>query len=194
MQGWNVYGYILASYDSGKYKLTQKEIASALKCSLNTVNYSLKPLLRMGAIEKLRRGFRTVDPIKIMIHMANVYKLVWNYFYVRENVDEIEKLLPPGLYTAFSGAKIYHGINPSDYDKVFFFGNCREVFRRFEGKKFEDSIYIKNNVFCSSIPPYLKEVRETPLFQIFVDLWNLPYWYAKEFSKKVYEKIEERWS
>lgn len=193
MRGWNVYGYILKAYDKGKYEITQKEIALNLKCSLNTVNYSLKPLMRMGAIEKHNRGFRVIDAIKIMIHMANVYNISWESMYVRAPVEDIESGMPPGLYTAFSGAKIYYGIEPADYDKVFFFGNCDEVFRRFGGKTFKDDVLIKNNVFCSMTPPYLKNEDKTPLFQIYVDLWNLPYWYSREFLNKVYEEIEKRW-
>ncbi|OGE07874.1 hypothetical protein A3I53_04285 [Candidatus Curtissbacteria bacterium RIFCSPLOWO2_02_FULL_40_13b] len=31
----------------------------------------------------------------------------------------------------------------------------------------------------------------TTLGQTFVDIWNLPIWYAKEFTKSLKEKIDE---
>ncbi|MBO3769904.1 MAG: replication/maintenance protein RepL, partial [Candidatus Brockarchaeota archaeon] len=53
----------------------QLELKEACKLSLSTVNYALKPLEQMNAIEKKRFGFSVLDPKKILLYWASIRRL-----------------------------------------------------------------------------------------------------------------------
>jgi len=48
------------------------------------------------------------------------------------------------------------------------------------------------NLFILKPDPYLKNYQRIPTAQIFVDLWNLSDWYAKDFSDALLLKIKEK--
>jgi predicted transcriptional regulator len=47
-------------------KFTQKELSKKCQISISTVNYALKPLVRMHAIEMCRKGFTVVNLKKLL--------------------------------------------------------------------------------------------------------------------------------
>lgn len=182
----SVYREILISYLNDKKEFTQKNLAEICRLSISTVNYSLKPLQKMGAIVKKTKGFYVTEPKKILIYWASVHKpeKVYETHYDAD-VQEIESLMPSCLFTAYSGAKFYYNINPSDYSEVFVYGNMDEIKKRFPFRK-----GIPNTV-CLKTDEQLMRYEKTPIVQIFVDLWNLNTWYAKEFLVETEVKINE---
>jgi len=98
--------------------------------------------------------------------------------------------MPPNVifaaYTAF--LKKYKQA-PADYDKVYVYieeKNLKEIKNRFPPQKgYQNLIVLKSD-------PWLKNFGKlTPDCQTFVDLWNLPEWYAKDFLNALKEKILE---
>ena len=104
-------------------------------------------------------------------------------------IQERETSMPSTvLPTAYSAFGFYFGDPPADYENVYFYAkNDSEIKKRFPklGKK-------TNNIFILKQDPFMKKYKKLPLAQIFADLWNLPEWYAKEFSEAILIKIKEK--
>ncbi len=140
----------------------------------------------MGSIAKKIRGFYVTDPKKILLYWASIHKMEKIYeTHYDGSVQEIESLMPSCLFTAYSGGKFYYNINPSDYSEVFVYGNYDEIKKRFP---FREGI---PNIVCLKTDEHLMKYEKTPIVQIFVDLWNLNTWYAKEFLKEAEVKVNE---
>ena len=180
----DVYGYIGMASESGRRSVTQKEIAVHFKGSLGVVNYALRPLHRIGAIRKKTRGFELVDWRKFLVHWASARRTKTGYStHSAEPVEKIEGQMPPVLFTAYSGAKIYHGVNPSDYSECFVYADCAVIRKRFPPAGG------RPNIFCRETPAFLEGAKAVPLTLLYVDLWNLGTWYAREFLNAVEVKL-----
>ncbi len=167
--------------------LTQSQLASSLKISLSTVNLALKPLARMNAIRIRARGFDVIDTKKIIYYWASVRNIDKDIIY-RTRVDmpvrDIEKQMPgDAVYTAFSAYKFAFKDIPADYSEVYVYGS-EEVIRRFKGNSKTPNLFVlkKDN----GISRYGKSIT---LANLFVDLWNLKQWYARDFLVAMEAKI-----
>ena len=182
----DVYGYIAMNMEKGRREFTQKGISSKLGGSISSVHYALEPMERMGSITKRSRGFEVIDARKFLVYWASVRRMRISYStHCPEPAEEIEALMPSVLFTTYSGAKFYYGIEPADYGAVFVYGNEKEVEKRFperEGSK---------NVCCLKPPIFLRGSSKTPLTLLYVDLWNTPTWYAREYLREVEVRLNE---
>lgn len=168
--------------------VTQKAIAEKLGISLSTVNNAIAPLARMGAIEKRNFGLRLIDREKALTYWASKRNLVKDTIYSTRTplgVVEMEKLMPTGVvFTAYTAFKLKYREVPSDYGEVYVYadeGALAELKKRFPPKEGPANVIaLKKEInFGGGIAP--DEV-------VFVDLWNLKEWYAKEFIKALREK------
>ena len=168
----------------------QLELSRLCNLSLSTVNYALKPLERMNAIEKRRFGFRVIDPKKILLYWASIRNLekdIVYQTYLDEPVDRIESEVPASsVLTAYSAFKFKFGTVPSDYGEVVVYGAKEEFQRRFG----EESAKVRPNLIVLLLDPHLARFKVATIGQIFVDLWNMKSWYAREFLKKLEEIVD----
>jgi hypothetical protein len=172
---------------------TQLELSRTLGISLSTVNAALRPLRGMGAVRVGQRKLSVVDREKLLLYWASVRNLRNDLCYstrFEAPVDRIEKSMPPDvLFTAYSGYKFRHGDVPADYSEVYVYGRkegLESVEKRFPASKKTP------NLFVLETDGHLVEVSKNnivPDAQLFVDLWNLPEWYAKEFVTRLRERI-----
>lgn len=173
-------------------QFTQKEIAKRFGFSTSTVFQALKVPRKMGAVRVTGRYFVLEDPEKLLYHWASVRNLEKEtIFSTRVNlpVMEIESQMPPKIvFGAFSAARQVLTEPPADYDKVYVYTpDLPEIRKRFPGQKGRPNLFVlKADKFLSAYGGQL-----TTLAQTFVDLWNLPDWYAKEYAKEIKEKIDE---
>jgi hypothetical protein len=143
----------------------------------------------MGAVRVTGRFFVLEDPEKLLYHWASVRDLKKDIIFSgRTNLPvlEMEGRLPPDvIFGGFSAARQMVG-SSADYDKVFIYAkNADSVKERFKFEKgSENLIVFKTDKFLSSYG------QTTTLAQTFVDLWNSPEWYAKEYVKALKEKID----
>lgn len=162
----------------------QTNLSKKCKMSISTVNHALKPLERMNAIEKRSRGFIVIDAKKILIYWAsirNLSKEIVYQTYVKKTVEEIESEVPPNtIFTAYSAFKFRFKEIPSEYSEVVVYGRREDFINRF-GK--EEEGY--KNLIVLDIDEHLTNFKIAPIAQIYVDLWNLRAWYAKEFLKRL---------
>lgn len=173
--------------EKGKKNLTQSYLAKSLQVSLSTVNLALKPLARMNAIRIKKMGFDIIDVKKILYYWASVRNIENDIIYktrVEEPVAAIEKQMPDDIvFTAFSAYKFKFKDVPADYSEVYVYG-FDEIKNRFKPNDKNPNLFVlkKDN----QIEKYGKTAA---IANIFVDLWNLRQWYAKDFLKALEAKI-----
>lgn len=188
-----VYREILKGFMEGKKaRFTQLELAKGLKISLSTVNNALRPLRKMGAVRVKRRSFEVVNVRKILYYWASTRNLEKDIIYktrveVRGTVAEIEKGMPPGVvFAAYSAYKFRFKDAPADYSEVYVYcsnDDLKELMMRFPQKAKKaivPNLFVLRKDF---------ENNKMPLTHIFVDLWNLKEWYAKDFLKSLEERL-----
>jgi hypothetical protein len=167
-------------------KLTQLSLAPKLKISLSTVNNALRPLVKMGAVDVTGMGFRVTDEEKLAAYWASIRDLEKDIKYqtrVDAPVSDIEKNMPPGIiYTAYSGYKFKFGDVPADYSEVYIYASpdMHEIKARFPELKGPPNLFV-----LVADPQLISISKESiaPSCQLYVDLWNLKEWYAKDFLK-----------
>lgn len=182
--------------DTGRH-FTQKELAEKFGFSTSTVFQALKTPRKMGAVRVTGRFFILEDPEKLLYHWASVRDLKKEIIFsgrVNLPILEIEGRMPPDIvFGGFSAARQILTEPPADYDKVYVYAkNTDPVKKRFEleedlpiGRQGRENLtVIKADDFLGSYG------QRTTISQTFVDLWNLPDWYAKEFVKALKEKVD----
>lgn len=170
---------------------TQKGLAAQFGFSLSTVFNALKIPREAGAIKVSGRDFSVTDAEKFLNIWATFRRLKNDIIYQTHSelsVREIEGLVPPqAIFDAFSAYTKKYKEAPADYDKVYIYlgeDQLSEVKKRFPAKKgYENLIVLKSDSWLA------KFGQITPDVQIYVDLWNLSEWYAKDFLKSLKEKI-----
>lgn len=181
---------LFQAIENKKTGFTQKELAQKYGFSLSTVFNALKTPRSVNAIEG-KRGFRIRDIEKFLHLWATFRNLKKDIIYqtnVQKSVREIEAEMPPSvIFGAYSAFLKKYKEAPADYDKVYVYieeENLKEVKKRFPFQKgYQNLIILK-------VDPWLKNFAQlTPDCQTFVDLWNLPEWYAKDFLNALKEKI-----
>jgi len=168
---------------------TQKEIAEKLGISLSTVNNAVEPLARIGAIEIRKFGLRLVDREKAVMYWASARNIEKDIVYstrVDSPVIEIERLMPAGIiFTAFSAFRLSFNEVPADYSEVFVYAGEEELFeirKRFPQREGPANLIVLQK------EEMLGEEKIVSVELMFVDLWNLKEWYAKEFINALKQK------
>jgi hypothetical protein len=181
---------LLQAIENKKIEFTQKELAQKYSFSLSTVFNALKAPRNISAIEG-KRGLRVRDIEKLLrlwTTFRNLKKDIIYQTHVSKSVREIENEMPSeiifGAYSAF--IKKYSQA-PADYDKIYVYlpeNKISEIKDRFPYQKGY------SNLIVLRADPWLSNFGKlTPDCQIFVDLWNLPEWYAKDFLNALEDKI-----
>ncbi len=183
-----VFSYILEQALEKKRKaMTQAETAAALKISLSTVNLAVGHLKKMNAVRVNLRSLEIVDAKKILYYWASIRNVEKDIIYAtraEKSAGETEKNMPPGiLYAAYSAYRIKFRDVPADYSEVYVYATDEKSLEKIR-KRFLPS---KNrpNVFVLA-----KGAEKMTLANIFVDLWNMKEWYAKEFLTALERKID----
>ena len=179
---------LLGFIECEKAVFTQLGLAKALKISLSTVNNALKPLRKMGAVKVKRRSFEVVNAKKILYYWASARSLEKDVIYktrAEMAVSEIEKAMPSDVvFAAYTAYKFRFEDVPADYSEVYVYcrnDGLKEVVKRFpQSKNPNPNVFVLKKEFADN---------EMPLAQMFVDLWNLKEWYAKDFVKALEEKL-----
>ncbi|MBI2580341.1 winged helix-turn-helix domain-containing protein [Candidatus Woesearchaeota archaeon] len=202
-----VYREVLRSFlEVKKAKFTQLGLARALRISLSTVSNALQPLRRMGAVRVKRRSFEVVNAKKVLYYWASARSLDKDVIYKTRadmTVSGIEKGMPPQVvFAAYTAYKFRFEDVPADYSEVYVYcgeNDLKEVVKRFPqgknpnrersiGRSRKSDLRSNPNVFVLR-----KDFadKEMPLAQMFIDLWNLKEWYAKDFLTALEGRMHE---
>jgi len=185
-----VYREILYQVEKGNNVLTQKAISEKLGISLSNVSNAMLPLRTMGAIQVKKMCFNVINPKKILYHWASTRNLKKDIVYstrAEKSVLEIEKGMPDSvIFTAYTGYRLKFKAAPSDYSEIYVYSNdLQEIKRRFPQLDNTPNVFVLNK--DRNADKYGKIATNA---NIFVDLWNLPEWYAQEFLKS----MEQKWN
>lgn len=165
----------------------QQDLARQFDMSSSTVNAALRPLRELAAVKIGGRGGHVTTAEKILYHWAN-HRRLNPQISTRVNLPvlEIEGLLPPDtIPTAYTAVRERWGEPPADYDKVYcYHPRPQAVLDRFT------SVITPGPANLFVLPTDRFISNPLPLSQIFVDLWQLPDWYAKDFIKTVKTEID----
>jgi len=181
---------LFQAIENKKRSLTQSEMTLKLGFSLSTVNLAVKKLERIGAIIINTRSFKIVDIKKILLYWASLRGLDKDIIYetrIDINVREIEKSLPDVFYACFSAYKFKFKDVPADYSEVYVYALEEQI----DGikKRFPEKKGIPN-LFVLKTDENMRQYEKTiTIAQIFVDLWNLKQWYAKDFLDSFEKKL-----
>ena len=169
---------------------TQKQLAKDCDVSIGIVNYALKPLQQMGIIEKRQRSFTLLNPKKLLLYWASIRnfnnEIVYSTF-SKNGSRDIEGMMPPCVFTAYSGYKHSFNVVPADYREVYAYCDPTTVKKRFPPTQSS-----ANNLYILKRDTYIEKRSKkgiAPIALIYVDLWNLNTWYANEFIKDFDKKL-----
>lgn len=171
------------------FKFTQINLAKKFGFSLSTVNNALKVPRQSGAIKVAGRFFEVIDKEKFLTIWAtfrNLNKEIIYQTFVDLPISKITGLLPADvILTGYSAYQQKFKEAPADYDKVHLYSdNTAEVEKRFPKQKGEP------NLLIFKTDPFLKNYGgDLSLAQLYVDLWNLKEWQARDFLESLKKKI-----
>lgn len=178
--------------EQGKVEFKITELAQTFHLSTSVVAHALSPLRNLQIVEigKLTSAIR--DTERLLFFWAtrrNLKKDIIYQTYSALTVFERETTMPAAVFpTAYSACHLYYDETPADYDMVYFYIlDYQEVAKRFPPVHKKEP-----NIFILQQDDYFSRYQKTTLAQIFVDLWNLPHWYAKDFQGKVLSQIKEK--
>lgn len=171
-----------------KRTMTQSEIAKKLKISLSTVNHALAILRKMNAIKVNPQNFTVVNPKKILYYWACIRNIEKDVIYktrAEKPITQIERLMPDTIiYTAYSAYKFKFRDVPADYSEVYIYAeDLKEVKKRFPKNDKTPNLFVikkdENNNYG----------KTATIANIYVDLWNIKEWYAKDFIKAMEARL-----
>lgn len=201
-----VYRHILDSVlEKRQIKFQQKKLAEAFGISVSTVHQALQPLKRLNALKIGGRFFTILSTEKILYYWAchrNMEKELLKKYYIPKPVAYRSAVCGPEVI--FGG---YERLNdlfktpPADFDIAIWYikaneENMTELEQRLQ--ELEADPEPRNNFFNTLIyqqDDFLKFYGgRIPYCQAFVDVFNRPDWYSKDYIKEFenyYEAILE---
>ena len=171
------------------YKGTQKALAEKFRFSLSTVFNALAAPRASGIVKVSGRSF-TVENAEKWLYLWATHRSLKRDALYSANVDappvDIEGTMPNSVvYGAFSAVRLKWKETPADYDVVVVYAtNPTEIQKRFPPQKGSPNLLVlKADAWLSSYGP------ATTIAQTFVDCWNMPQWYAKDYLNVLKSKI-----
>jgi hypothetical protein len=172
------------------FRFTQLGLSKKFGFSLSTISNALSPLERIGAIEKHTRSFALVDMKKALIYFASERNLKKDILYTTRKdmpIQKIEGSMPAGVFfTAFSAYRMKYNDAPADYGEVYLYADKEtldEIKERFPQNKGPPNIIVLEK------DGFMKQGNFAPIPQVFVDLWNIREWYAKDYFNSLSKRL-----
>lgn len=177
--------------ERGTPQFTITELAKKYNLSTSVVNHALIPLRDLNIVKIKKISSEVVDWERLLFFWAtkrNIKKEVIYSTYSNLSVYDREGLMPGSVIpSAYTGFRFKFNKIPADYDHVYFYSdNIEEVKNRFPEIKGSPNIFILEPDF------YLLRSKKLSLAQLFVDLWNLPEWYAKDYQESTMLEIRKK--
>ena len=191
-----LYREIADMFLKGTNTFTQKELSEKLEISIGNINKSIKKLESINAVKIKTRSFSIIAFDKFMLYWATHRTLDKDIIYKGFsdlNINEIEASMPNGVaFTAYTAYKKSFRNIPAEYSEVYLYATdnvIENIKRRFpKQSKFPNIFVLKaDKVLSDKIQN--EKLRTVAVPNIFVDLWNIRTWYAKEFVDLLSKKL-----
>ena len=179
--------------EKGSPEFTITELAKKYSLSTSVVNHALIPLREMNIVKINKTSSRVTDWERLLFFWAtrrNVKKEIFYSTFSPLPIYDREGLMPPEVIpTVFTAFRYYFKQTPADYDHIYLYSEkIEKIIKRFPISKHPPNIFILKQ------DPYLLKSKKLGLAQLFVDLWNMPEWYAKDFTDAVFLEIRKRFN
>lgn len=172
-------------------QFTIVELAKKYSLSTSVVNHAIIPIKELNIVKIGKFSSQIIDWERLLFFWAtrrNLKKdIIYSTFSPLPLFDR-EGLMPAEVIpTAFTAFRYLLKKIPADYDHIYFYSNkVEKVIKRFPKNKRQP------NIFILKPDPYLLKLKKLGLAQLFVDLWNLPEWYAKDFQEALLLEIKKK--
>ena len=191
-----LYREITTDFMNGINRFTQKDLSERLHISISNVNKAIKRLEEINSVVISRRSFRIIAFDRILLYWATHRKLYNDIIYEsfsNMNVIDTENSLPNGIaFTAYSGYKKLYNDVPADYDEVFVYAipeAIEDIKIRFPKHNKYSNLFILKADYLLYQKIIQNKQNVVPASNVFVDLWNIRTWYAKEFADVLLKKL-----
>ena len=178
-------------FADGVLVFTQQELSGKFNVSLSTVHNALKLPRASGAIIVTGRNFRVADKEKFLLLWASHRRFQKDIVYsthVDGNIHAYEGDMPPSaIFGAYSAYRLCHKSIPAEYDVAYAYidrTHLADIKKRFPPAKGTPNLFV-----LAADPRLAMYGGTTPDVQTFVDLWNCPQWYAKDFLTAFKKKL-----
>lgn len=170
---------------------TMTELAKKFSLSTSVVSHALSPLRNLNIVKINKTSSKVVDWERLLFFWATRRNLKKDIIYSTSSslpVFDREGLMSPEVIpTAYTAFRYLLNKTPADYDHVYFYANkIEKIIKRFPKSSRPP------NIFILKPDSYLLKSKKLGLTQLFVDLWNLPEWYSKDFQEEVLLEIRKR--
>jgi len=171
---------------------TQKELAERFGYSTSTVHAAMEVPRRVGAVRVGGRGVTVTDAAKLRTIWATFRNLPADTiatYRLRAPVSDVEgDMIPEARFTGPSAAKFELGFLPADYDTVLVYATADDLPKMED--RFHDRMHKRGQTVLRVVQPDPFLPSRVPLVQAYVDLWQLPDWWASEFLRYVGEALD----
>ena len=169
---------------------TITELAKKYSLSTSVVNHALIPLRNLNIVKINKTSSKVIDWERLLFFWATKRSLKKDIIYSTFSflpVYDREGLMPSDVIsTGYTGFRYLLKKTPADYDHTYFYSNkIEKIIKRFPKSKRPP------NIFILKPDPYLLKSKKLGLTQLFVDLWNLPEWYSKDFQETTLLEIRK---
>ncbi|OWP57159.1 MAG: hypothetical protein B2I17_01915 [Thermoplasmatales archaeon B_DKE] len=191
---------ILCEVLYGDNMVEQKRISQILRVSIGLVNKTVARLEQIGAMSKTGRKYSVTAFKKVLLLWSSLRNLQRDIVYMtRVNlpVRKIERDLPDGsILSAYSALNYMFNEAPADYSEVWAYipeNILPEVKTRFPPNNLPSNLYIlkSDTLLLENARRFSKGMSLVSVPQLYVDLWNIPSWYSKEYIALLEKKIAE---
>lgn len=172
-------------------QFTITELAKKYFLSTSVVNHALIPLKELNIVKIGKFSSKIIDWERLLFFWAtrrNFKKDIIYSTFSPLSIYDREGFMPENVIpTAYTAFRYFFKKIPADYNNIYFYSkNIGEIEKRFPKNKRPP------NIFILKPDSYLAKSKKISLSQLFVDLWNLSEWYAKDFHEALLLEIKER--
>ncbi len=170
---------------------TITELAKKYSLSTSIVNHALIPLRDLNIVKINKTSSKVIDWEKLLFFWATRRNIKRDIIYSTFSPSAVfgrEGLMPLKVIpTGFTAFRYLLSKTPADYDHVYFYSDkIEKIIKRFPKSKRPP------NIFILKPDRYLLKNKKIGLAQLFVDLWNMSEWYAKDFQEAVLLEIRKK--
>ena len=180
--------------------IDQQQISQSLNVSIGLVNKVISRLQGMGAVSKTGRRYSVTSFRKILMFWASLRNSQRDILFstrVLGSVREIERDLPDGsILTAYTAFNYRFNEAPADYSEIWVYVQDKMIFEfknRFPFNTLPSNLFILkgDKLLEENSKRYSSGLNIVSIPQLYVDLWNIPSWYSKEYVTLLEKKIME---
>ncbi len=191
-----LYREIATDFLTGINRFTQKELSARLHISIGNINMALGRLESINAVAKEKRSFHISALDRLLLYWASYRRLDKDRVYTATSelsIAETESSLPNGIaFTAYTAYKKIYSSVPADYSEIFVYATddaVTTIKQRFPKQSRFPNLFVlaADRVLSERIKE--KKMDVVPLPNLFVDLWNIKTWYAKDFVDALSKRL-----